>query len=286
MGQELTRRSFLAASAGLVAATACGKSTSGGAGSGSASGGLTVVQASAQLLTGTDQRVALALFQGKTGTQVVDHGAATFRFGPAVDRLGPPVAAQVHTQGIESRPYFAATTRFDRAGVWTVEGKWNGLSGTARLQVIDPSQTQVPLPGQPMIVTPTPTTADPMGVNPICTRTPPCPFHQVSLDAALGQHRPLAVLFATPALCQSRTCGPVTDVLVSQAPAFADKLLPIHVEIYTDLTGGTTAPAVNAYHLDFEPILFLVNPDGTVKSRLDGPFDDVECRQQLEALVS
>ena len=36
-------------------------------------------------------------------------------------------------------------------------------------------------------------------------------MHQVSFNDVLGE-RPMALLFATPALCESRTFGPVTDL--------------------------------------------------------------------------
>ena len=283
MSAGLSRRELLVASAGLVVATAC-SSKSKKAGDGSGKGSLAVVQAAPQLLAGVDQRVTLAMFRDQA--KIVDKGPATFRFGRNPAALGPPVAATLHKDGIETRPYYQAMTRFDAPGVWVAEARWGGQQGYTRLQVIDASETQVPVPGKPLISTPTPTTADAMGVNPICTRQPACPFHDVGLDAALKEARPLAVLFATPALCESRTCGPVLDVLLGESPAFTDRVRFVHVEIYKDLQGSARLPAVEAYHLDFEPILFLADASGTVKSRLDGPFDKQECRQALQALAS
>jgi hypothetical protein len=279
----LSRRELLIGGTGLVVATACGGKTKKAA-DGSGKGSLAVVQAGPQLLAGVDQRVTLAMFRDQA--KIVDSGPATFRFGRNPTALGLPVAATLHKDGIETRPYYQAMTRFDVPGVWVAEVRWGGQQGYTRLQVIDPSETQVPVPGKPLIATPTPTTADAMGVNPICTRQPACPFHDVSLDAALKEGRPLAVLFATPALCESRTCGPVLDVLLGESPAFTDRVRFVHVEIYKDLQGSARLPAVEAYHLDFEPILFLADASGTVKSRLDGPFDKQECRQALQALVS
>lgn len=283
MSPRLTRRELLVASGGLIIATACGGKSKKAA-SGSGKGSLAVVQAAPQLLAGVDQRVTLAMFRDQA--KIVDSGPATFRFGRNPTALGPPLAATLRKDGIETRPYYQAMTRFDAPGVWVAEVRWGSQQGYTRLQVIDPSETQVPVPDKPLISTPTPTTADAMGVNPICTRQPACPFHDVSLDAALKEGRPLAVLFATPALCESRTCGPVLDVLLGESPAFTDRVRFVHVEIYKDLQGSARLPAVEAYHLDFEPILFLADAGGTVKSRLDGPFDKQECRQALQALVS
>jgi hypothetical protein len=280
----LSRRELLIGGTGLVVATACGAKSKGSKTSdGSGAGSLAVVQAGPQLLSGVEQRVTLAMFRDQA--KIVDSGPATFRFGRNPTALGPPVPATLRKDGIESRPYYQATTRFNEAGLWVAQARWGSQQGFTRLQVIDPAETQVPVPGKPLISTQTPTTADPMGVNPICTREPACPFHDVSLDVALKESRPLAVLFATPALCESRTCGPVLDVLLGESPAFTDRVRFVHVEIYKDLQGSARLPAVEAYHLDFEPILFLADASGTVKSRLDGPFDKQECRQALQALV-
>ena len=40
---------------------------------------------------------------------------------------------------------------------------------------------------------------------------------------------------ATPALCQSRVCGPVLDILLGQVPAFADRVRFVHIEVFKSL---------------------------------------------------
>jgi hypothetical protein len=133
--------------------------------------------------------------------------------------------------------------------------------------------------------------ADHAGVDPICTRDPQCPFHDVSLDAALGEKRPVAAIFSTPALCQSRVCGPVLDVLVKEADAFKDRIRFVHVEVYRSMKvdfndPNALAPGMQAYHLTFEPVLFLAGADGVVRERLDGPYDALECRDALGRLAA
>jgi hypothetical protein len=152
--------------------------------------------------------------------------------------------------------------------------------------VIDPSQSQIPIPGKPMISTPTPTVDNHRGVEPICTRSPICPWHDISLDAALAQHKPMVVLFATPALCQTATCGPVLDQLLTLKTEFESKVRFLHSEIYTDNTAKTNTPAVLAYHLDSEPILFLAGPDGVVKNRIDGLYGHAEMQAEITKLLA
>ena len=83
------------------------------------------------------------------------------------------------------------------------------------------------------------------------TRVPPDTMHDVDLADALDRHRPIVLLFATPALCQSRICGPVTDVTEQVKSEFDDDADFIHMEIYNDndLNKGPR-PQFRAWHLN------------------------------------
>ena len=95
--------------------------------------------------------------------------------------------------------------------------------------------SRVPGPGDRAIRVHTPTVASVGGdVEQIDTRMPPDSMHDVDLADALDRHRPIVLLFATPALCQSRVCGPVTDVAEQVKSEFGDKADFIHMEIYND----------------------------------------------------
>ena len=283
---RLTRRSFLAAGVGLTVGAACGGSGKKRASSTTAPPDqLEVIQASAQLIAGADQRVSIAVLENSeplaAGTPV------SLAFGRSLTQLAPARPAEPHADGIPTKPYYLTRQHFDVAGQWWVVASTGGKQGATQLDVINAADTQVPLPGQRMVPVATPTVADHRGVEPICTRQPVCPLHEVSLDAALNEHRPVAVLFATPALCESRTCGPDLDVLLTQVPAFQDKVRFVHVEVYRSLQASEAnlTDGMRAYHLDFEPVLYLAAPDGTIKDRLDGPFDIKEANAALTRLV-
>jgi hypothetical protein len=176
--------------------------------------------------------------------------------------------------------------RFPKPGTYWLRVTHQGQTADSPVVAIDPSDAMIPRAGRPLISTPTPTNADARGVNPICTLTPNCPFHGISLDAALATHTPIAVMFATPALCESATCGPVLDTLVSAAEAFGTKITVVHSEIFTALSrNAPNTPAVLAYHLQSEPLLFLADAQGTVVERLDGLFGRAEVTAGLARLV-
>src|SRR5206468_2129614 len=201
--------------------------------------------------------------------------------------------AEVHTDAGGAPAYITITHRFDGPGNYWVQSRYNGMTARAALAIrapSDPSISQIPMVVSAMVRVPTPVPADHRGVEPICTRTPECPWHSVSLDAALDEHRPLAVLFATPKLCQTAVCGPVLDTMLSVKDQFESKVRFLHVEVYADGSGANPnpplSPAIKAYHLEGEPFLFLAGADGKVVQLIDGLFGTSEVAAALTHLVA
>ncbi len=278
---SLSRRRFLIAGAGLALAAACGREEADVTVSGpsqSAKDQLNLVVSSFVHVAGIDQRVTLAFLRGDMSPLRPEE--------PVQVRIdGKEVPAELHHEGI-FLPYLLLRHRFERPGVANVEASYQGRTAEAALEVQDPAATKVPFPGQPMRPARSPTFAQPLGVDPVCTRQPPCPLHQVSIDAALAEKRPLAVLFSTPALCESRLCGPVLENLLAQQEPFGAKVRLIHVEIFPTLERKKPlVQAVQDYGLDNEPVLFLAGADGVVRERMDNAYDLVEIRSALESLV-
>jgi hypothetical protein len=290
VGSLISRRSFLLGSAALLGAAACG----GGSGSGNA-GVIKVPATDAKdqlnlletagpdFFSGVDQRLAFVL----RGQQdfVTPDSSATLRLGADTDHLGAPVPIVVHTDAGPAPAYLSTTYHFSQPGTYWARVNFQGKTADAPLQVVDPSTSAIPRPGQAMISTPTPIPSDHRGVEPICTRTPPCPWHDVSLDTALTEHRPMALLFATPALCQTATCGPVLDTLLGLKSQYESRVRFLHSEIYTDMSAKTNTPAVLAYHLQSEPMLFFAGADGIVRTRIDGLYGHGEAAQALANLT-
>ena len=91
-------------------------------------------------------------------------------------------------------------------------------------------------------------------------------MHDVDFADVVGKE-PVVLLFATPALCQSRVCGPVVDVAEQVKRDRPDDAAYIHMEIWNDNDPNKGARAqVLDYNLRTEPWLFVINSDGT---RLD-----------------
>ena len=77
----------------------------------------------------------------------------------------------------------------------------------------------------------------------------------------LAAGQPVAYLIGTPAYCKTAVCGPVLDLLLDEQDSRPD-ITMIHAEVYTDDTIEVVAPAVTAYSLNFEPVLFVADASG------------------------
>jgi hypothetical protein len=118
-------------------------------------------------------------------------------------------------------------------------------------------------------------------ISQIDTRVPPDDMHADDFADVVGK-KPVVLLFATPALCQSRVCGPVTDIAEQVKSEFGDRVSFIHQEIYNNnqIQDGTR-PQLKTYHLTTEPWCFVIDRNGRVSTVLQGPFSV----QELEDAV-
>lgn len=125
----------------------------------------------------------------------------------------------------------------------------------------------------------TPTLDDVSGdAERLSTRMPPATdLVQTDLAKVYGK-KPVALLFATPALCQSRVCGPVVDVMEQvRSGAASDKTAFISSEIYKEnRVDQGLRPAPAAYRLPTEPWLFVLDRNGRVVERIEGAFSVAE----------
>jgi hypothetical protein len=115
----------------------------------------------------------------------------------------------------------------------------------------------------------------------IDTREPPSEMHEDDLADVLGK-KPVVLLFATPALCQSRVCGPVVDIAEQVRAKYADDAAWIHQEIYNDnVVERGFRPQVKKWSLPTEPWVFTIDRKGKVAAKMEGAYSAGE----LEAAV-
>jgi hypothetical protein len=182
------------------------------------------------------------------------------------------------------------------ATVWTILVKTTkggeDVGGVTHLQAT-PTRVVAPL-GSKAVSVKTPVATTLKQAAEICTRTPPCPLHTISLDDALRNGKPTVVCFATPLLCESMLCGPVVDEVILVAQQQRSKVNVIHVEEFLpgkDLqpppaTLANLSPAFKAWGFQDEPWVIVIDPRGTIRGRL-GPGATVapEMEQVLGPLL-
>ena len=141
-----------------------------------------------------------------------------------------------------------------------------------------------PLVGDALPPFDTPTVDNKRGVDPICTSPQgTCPFHEVTLTEALQSGKPVVYLIGTPAYCKTGTCAPGLDALIALSKKVGDAAVFVHADVYTDKTATIAAPAVLAYKLAYEPLLYITDAKGVLVNRLDAVFDVNEISSALAA---
>jgi hypothetical protein len=148
--------------------------------------------------------------------------------------------------------------------------------------------------GSKAIPVKTPVATTERALREIDTRIPPSPLHYISLDQALANGKPTVVVFSTPLLCQTRLCGPVTDeVLLAYQQIGKSRANFIHVEEFLpgpDLkppppTLENQSPAFKAWGLHTEPWVFVIDQDGIIRARFDGPVTAPQIEAALLPLL-
>ena len=180
---------------------------------------------------------------------------------------------------------YISEIRLDRPGEWAFAALVREGDSYSASLVPTPSlvgEFNPPRVGDPAPQVSTPLANEVADISEIDTRVPPSTMHEEDLEAVLGK-KPVVLLFATPALCQSRICGPVVDIAEQVKREFGDRVAFIHQEIYNDndLNQGSR-PQVQAYELPSEPWLFVIDRGGVVRTAIEGAFGVGELERAVE----
>ncbi|HEX2274336.1 MAG TPA: hypothetical protein VHG90_10740 [Acidimicrobiales bacterium] len=218
---------------------------------------------------------------------------ASYLLIPGATGPSPPPAEPRLAKGSE-RGVYVAQAGFDRPGFWQVEAtaRVDGQErrGTGAFQVGE--RHAVPAPGDPALPTENLTLSTPDAPRAAVDsraedggEVPDPVLHGTTIAAALSAHRPVVAVFSTPVYCQSRFCGPVTDVVEELARSYADRASFVHVEIWRDFQGHVLNKAAADWLLRnddlTEPWVFVIGADGRIAAR----FDNVVTRADLEPLL-
>ena len=190
-----------------------------------------------------------------------------------------PAAAQVA---------YVSDIPFDKPGPWEFAALIK--SGGSFQYSLLPSPNPVgdyPMPrvGQKTPAIHTLTAGEVSNISQIDTRVPPDDMHSDDFADVVGK-KPVVLLFATPALCQSRVCGPVTDIAEQVKQQYGDKVAFIHQEIYNNnrINDGPR-PQMTAFHQSTEPWAYVIDRTGKVSTVLQGPFSVQELQSAVQKVA-
>ena len=190
---------------------------------------------------------------------------------------------------------------FAHAGAWGIEvvtQPRGGAEETIRMRVDVAADIPTVRVGEKAPESDTPTAADVGGdLALLSTDEEPEPsFYDTSVADARKAKQPFVLAFATPKFCTSATCGPALDRLKPFAKAWPD-IDFINVEPYRlesvegqlqPVLGPNgelqTVPSVEEWGLLTEPMVFVVDAEGTVRGAFEGAFGDDELRAALAAV--
>ena len=110
-------------------------------------------------------------------------------------------------------------------------------------------------------------------------------FYELSVAEAIENQKPAIIAFSTPAFCTSALCAPVMGTLETVSKEVGDKVNIVHVEVWRDFNKNELEPAITEWALPSEPWLFILNSDGTVGARLDGPVSPEELREAIAQVI-
>jgi hypothetical protein len=196
-----------------------------------------------------------------------------------LEPIGVPGGDQADAQSI----YVATVETPDPGTYWILAEPEGDRKIQALGNVVVKRRAEAPAVGDRAIAIDNPTVAD-APAKKITTASPPdAELLQTSVATALDRGRPFVVTFATPQFCQTRTCGPVVQVVQAVAAAWTGKGVDfIHVEVYAD---NDPAQGVNewvsAWKLPTEPFTFVVDGTGVIRAKLEGAFSVGELESAL-----
>lgn len=260
-----------------------------------------VIAPAAQVFEVGEDRYPFGVFT-RANEQVSDADVALYFARSAKGPVQGPLPARVTS--LEVKPAYRAAgedpdqaknvyvvpkVKFDRPGPWIAVAMIKGEEGLEVSRVPTPvagDKPGVPQVGEKAPPIHTPTAADVGGdLSKIDTRVPHDQMHKVDFADVVGK-KPIVLVFATPALCQSRVCGPVVDVAQQVADEYKGKADFIHMEVYKDNDPGKgIRPQLQTYHLPTEPWTFLIDRNGIVRDRIEGAYGVSELEAAMQTIV-
>ena len=201
----------------------------------------------------------------------------------------PDGTRHVHHEATDVRGIYITQVIFERPGPWGLEvlaKQGDGSVGVLRLTVNVLAAPRTLVPGTPAPRSHNLIASDVQDLRQIDTSDPPDPrLHQVRIADAIAQGKPQVIVFATPKFCVSRVCGPVVDIVRTLLPAYGDRVVFTHQEIWQDAGARQFFPTVAEWGLQTEPWIFVVDGQGIIRAKFEGLATAREIEAALQQIL-
>ena len=192
---------------------------------------------------------------------------------------------------------YVALLSFDQPGNWMLGVSLLQLDGsTARIGTIAQvgERSRTPPVGSPAPPSDNRSARDVTSLNELTTDTAPDPeLYAMTIAEALREDTPLLVTFATPAFCQTATCGPQVDVVKELKERHGAQMNFIHIEVYDNppdireggIEKGRISPTLAEWSLVTEPWTFVMDSQGMVRAKFEGFVGTAELDEAIGRVV-
>ena len=230
------------------------------------------------------------LLAGPDGIVTIPEASVTSVYSPPDGSPGLPketATAPLHVWPYGVRANYATELTFDKPGNWrldirVVSGKGQVTTTRIPLKVKDVSLT--PVIGSQPPRTDNKTLEDVTSLKELTSWYSPDPeLYAMTIADAVASHKPLMLVFSSPSICTSPTCGPQVDVVSELKGRYKSQANFIHVEVYDnpddiqgDLDKARYSPVVEAWGLTRiegylnESWVFILDRDGRIASKYEG----------------
>jgi hypothetical protein len=236
-----------------------------------------VVDKQSQLIERPTARVWIA-----RGLKQKPYAEATATLEP----IGVPGGAKADAQNI-----YVTTLDMPKAGKYWILAE--PVGGSTKIQALGNAvvlkHSAAPEVGERAIPSKNPTLHPGVDPKTVTTAEPPDrDLLRTTVAAVMAAKRPFVVTFATPLYCQTRTCGPVVQVVQSVAKDWQSRGVDfIHIEIYKDNDPAKgTNRWVDEWKLRSEPFTFVVDKTGMIRTRLEGAFSAAELEKAVQKIAA
>ena len=192
---------------------------------------------------------------------------------------------------------YVARLSFGQPGDWVLGISFVQPDGsTVRIATVAQvsEQSQTPPVGSPAPPSDSKTSRDVITLDELTTDTAPDPeLYAMTIAEALREDTPLLVTFATPAYCQSATCGPQVDVVKELKERHGAQMNFIHIEVYDNpreiresgIEASRISPTMDEWNLTTEPWTFVMDSQGMVRAKFEGFVGAEELEEAIDQVV-